>query len=243
MVERERNKFVRFLDLKWADINCDLHLHTSRTDGKAGPKAIIKYAIERGLRRIAFTEHVRRDTKWFHEFTAELCKEREIHPQIEVLIGCEAKAIDRQGSLDATEEIINECDIVLGCVHRFPDGTGAYTDFSTLSQEQMAQIEFELTLGLLEAAPIDVLAHPGGMYFRRYSTDIPRDIMRTILRKSLERKIAVEVNTSYLGDFASFLSLCAEINPYVSIGSDMHSLEQLGECRDRLRKYGIGVEE
>jgi putative hydrolase len=241
MVGKKKYNFVRFLDLKWEDINCDLHLHTSRTDGKATIKEIIQYAIERGLRRIAFTEHVRRDSKWFHEFVAEVRKEQECYQQIEVLIGCEAKVIDRQGSLDVTEEITNECDIILGSVHRFPNAMGAYVDFSTLTPEQMEQIEYELTLELLEVSSIDVLAHPGSMYFRQYSTDISSKIMRSILKKSLKRQIAVEINTSYLSNLPAFLRLCAEINPYVSIGSDMHSLEQLGECRDRLRAYGIGV--
>ena len=113
---------------------------------------------------------------------------------------------------------------------------GGYIDFSTLSQERFAQIELELTLGLLESAPIDVLAHPGSMYFRQYA-DLPSDMMREILEKSLERGIAVEINTSNLGDFAAFIRLCAEVNPYVSIGSDVHRLEALGECRDRLRAH------
>ena len=67
MGENKKNNFVRFLDLKWADINCDLHLHTSRTDGKADIKTIIQHALKRGLRRVAFSEHVRRDTEWFHD--------------------------------------------------------------------------------------------------------------------------------------------------------------------------------
>jgi putative hydrolase len=236
----ENHQFDRFLNLKWADTNCDLHLHTSRTDGRADIGAIMRRAVGQGLSRIAFTEHVRRDTTWFQEFAHEVRAGREAYPNLEVLVGCEAKALDMRGSLDATDEILAECDIVLGSVHRFPDTEGGYLDFSALSQEQFAHIEFELALGLLEAAPIDVLAHPGGMHFRWHS-DLPSDIMREILRKSLDRGIAVEINSSNLGDFDAFLRLCAEVNPYVSIGSDMHRLEELGECRDRLRAQAKGV--
>ena len=96
MDKRKKHKFVRFLDLKWVDINCDMHLHTSRTDGKVGPTAIMQYAVERGLGKIAFTEHVRRDTNWFHEFAAELWEVRETYPEIEVLIGCETKDVTGQ---------------------------------------------------------------------------------------------------------------------------------------------------
>ncbi|MCK4598783.1 PHP domain-containing protein [Candidatus Bipolaricaulota bacterium] len=239
MSTHKKQMFARFLDLKWPDINCDMHLHTTRTDGKADIKDVMHYAVERGLSRIAFTEHVRRDTQWFQEFTRQVRAEQKAYPQLEVLVGCEAKALDTEGLLDATDKILAECDIVLGSVHRFPDGRGGYIGFSSLSQEHFAQIEFELAVGLLGAAPIDVLAHPGGMYFRRY-TDFPSAMMREILKQSLERGIAVEINTSYIQNLPGFLRLCVEINPYVSIGSDMHRLEQLGECRDRLHAHGVG---
>jgi putative hydrolase len=237
MSTKKKHRFARFRNLKWADINCDLHVHTSRTDGRADIRSVMHHAVQRGLSRIAFTEHVRRDTTWFPEFARQVRAEREAYPQLEVLVGCEAKALDTRGSLDATDEILAECDIVLGSVHRFPNGQGGYIDFSTLSQEQFARIEFELALGLLESAPIDVLAHPGGMYFRRYA-DFPPDMMREILKKSLERGIAVEINTPNLGDIVAFLRLCTEVNPYVSIGSDMHRLEELGGSRNCLRAHG-----
>ena len=53
-------------------------------------------------------------------------------------------------------------------------------------------------------------------------------------QRSLERNIALEINSSYLRDVPAFLKLGAEINPYVSIGSDVHGLEELGRCRDLL---------
>jgi len=218
-----------------------MHMHTNRTDGEASISAIMSRAVEQGLSCVAFTEHVRRDTKWFLEFAGEVRTTQESYPQLEVLVGCEAKALNKRGLLDATNEILAECDIVLGSVHRFPDGQGGYIDFSTLSQEKLAQMEYELALGLLDAAPIDVLAHPGGMYFRQYAADFPTALMCQLLEKSLEREIAIEISSSYLRDFGTFLQLCAEVNPYVSIGSDMHRLKKLGDCRNQLLSHGVGA--
>jgi len=240
MEKYEKREFVRFHDLRWIDINCDLHLHTDKTDGRAGVRKIIQYAKERGLKKIAFTEHVRRGTEWFDEFIDEIQEERVIFPMLEILVGCETKALDKQGSVDVTEEIMRKCDIVLGSVHRFPNGTGDYMDFSRLSKKVMAQTELELSLGLLKNSCIDVLAHPGGMCFRQFCSDFPQDMMREILKSSLGKNIAIEINSSYLGDFGAFVALCDEINPYVSIGSDVHYLDQMGECRDRLIAHGIG---
>ena len=58
--------------------------------------------------------------------------------------------------------------------------------------------------------------------------------------EALKSETAVEINSSYLVDPEGFLRLCAEINPIVSIGSDVHKLEEMGRCRDMLRARGIG---
>ena len=58
-----------------------------------------------------------------------------------------------------------------------------------------------------------------------------------MLEASLKREIAIEINSSYLIDFEGFLNLCSEINPFVSIGSDVHRLEEVGKCRDILNQY------
>ncbi|MDJ0795924.1 MAG: PHP domain-containing protein [Calothrix sp. MO_167.B12] len=237
---KQRYQFRRFLDLHWSDINCDLHMHTSRTDGKAGVSEILQLSVQQGLSCVAFTEHVRKDTKWFPEFIQEVRSEAEAYPQLQVLIGCEAKALDATGGFDVSEEILAKCDLVLGSVHRFPNYQGGYLNVSHLTPEEFAQIEFELALGLLKFAPIDVLAHPGGMYSKRHG-EFPTKLMRELMEVSLERQLAIEINTSYLRNLPNFLDLCTEVNPYVSIGSDVHRLKQLANCRDQLHRLGVGV--
>jgi putative hydrolase len=238
-VTRSKIMFKRFLDLQTADINCDLHMHTTQTDGQAEMQAVIEQSIAVGLSCIAFTEHVRRDTGWFGQFVADIRHFRTQYPQLQLLIGCEAKALDPAGGFDASPELLAECDLVLGSVHRFPDRRGGFLDFAKLTPAATAAIEFELAMGLLEAAPIDVLAHPGGMYARRYG-DFPHELMGQLMEKSIAQGIAIEISPAYLPDFAAFLGLCREINPYVSIGSDMHKLADVGRCRDLLRAQGVG---
>jgi putative hydrolase len=233
-------QFRRFLDLQWSDINCDLHMHTTQTDGKATVSDILQLSVQQGLGCVAFTEHVRKDTIWFPEFAQEVRSHAEAYFQMEVLLGCEAKALDTNGGLDVSEEILAKCDLVLGSVHRFPNGEGGYINVSGLTPEKFAQIEFELALGLLKFAPIDVLAHPGGMYSRLHD-EFPAELMRELMKVSLERGIAIEINSYYIRNLPNFVELCAEINPYVSIGSDVHRLEQLANCRDQLYQLGVGA--
>lgn len=233
-----RNYVKRFRELGWVDVNCDLHMHTNQTDGQAAIDEILATAVEKGLTRVAFTEHVRKETEWFADFAVRVREAAERYPGLTVLVGCEAKALDAHGNLDASQEILQECDIVLGSVHRFPDGQGGFVPFDALDLAEMAQVEFELARGLLRAAPIDVLAHPGGMYSRRHGP-FPEELMRQLMIESLVRGIAVEINSSYLPDLPAFLHLCTEVNPFVSVGSDMHALNHVGRCRDMLLAEGI----
>lgn len=228
----KRISFPRFRDLAASDLQCDLHVHTHRTDGEAGVDAILRAAAERKLDRIAFTEHVRRGSSWFGEFAREVRDKARAYPQVEVLVGCETKALDASGNLDASDAILADCDIVLGSVHRFSDGEGGFIDTSPLTAEEFAQLECAWALGLLQSDRIDVLAHPGGMHARRHGSDLPVDLLRRIVATSVERRIAVEVNTSYVQDLDRLLNVFDELDPFVSIASDMHQLGRLGHCRD-----------
>jgi putative hydrolase len=230
-----------FSDLSYIDINVDLHLHTNWTDGEASIEAILGHGASADLRQIAFTEHVRMDTDWYQDFAAAVRAAAILQPDIEVFLGCEAKALDTLGGFDASEAILRQCDVVLGSVHRFPDGNGGFLSFSSLSQDQFAEIEFALACGLIDGAPIDVLAHPGGMYSRRFGIDLPAPLMRALMERSNARGIAIEVNSAYLKDIDAFLRLCADVNPIISIGSDMHRLNDLGQCRNALVSRGIAT--
>ncbi len=229
--------FAHFRDLDRSALNVEYQVHTSQTDGEATIEQLLASARQRKLSALAFTEHVRRDTSWFGTFARAVRTAAQAYPDLTVYVGCEAKALDTAGSLDASETILAECDVVLGSVHRFPDGRGRYLDPGALAADACAEREFALALGLVKAAPIDVLAHPGGMSLRQHGS-FPEPLFRRLMEAARERGVAVEINSSYLRDVPAFLRLCAEVNPLVSIGSDVHRLEELGRCRDLL--LGLG---
>jgi len=230
-------KFSRFGDLTEKELNRDLHVHTIQTDGHDTIPALITEAGRRGLLEIAFTEHVRKNSLWYADFAREVRRQAREAP-LSVYVGLEAKAMDTEGTLDASDEMLQECDLVLGSVHRFPDGKGGVISAGSLPFEEAARIEFALSMGLLKFAPIHVLAHPGGMCQRSFGS-FPEALFRTLIDESFERRIAIEINSSYLVDFRGFIRLCRELNPYVSVGSDVHQLSDLGNCRDRLQELAI----
>ncbi|WP_331376212.1 PHP domain-containing protein [Sinorhizobium chiapasense] len=231
--------FRRFRELDHAHLNVELQVHTTWTDGQATVLEILSTVKERGLGAVAFTEHVRKDTPWFLEFKNEVVTFARGFEGLHVYVGCETKAMDDNGRLDVSQQVLDACDIVLGVVHRLPDGRGGYLDFKQLSFERTAEIEFQLSIGMIRNAPIDVLGHPGGMSLRRHGR-FPEAYFREMMTAALERQIAIEINSSYLVDMPAFLHLCEEVNPFVSIGSDAHRLSELGHCRDQLLELGVG---
>ena len=91
----------RLANLTPQDVAWDCQMHTSWTDGAASVEEMIGAAVRKGLKGIAITEHVRSDTTWFPEFRQAVEQAREQYP-IPVLIGIEAKAVDFEGTIDAS---------------------------------------------------------------------------------------------------------------------------------------------
>jgi putative hydrolase len=232
--------FCRFSELSAATVNVEYQLHTTWTDGKASSREMLMAGRARSLGALAYTEHVRRDTDWFGAFVDEIRTLAEEQSGMDIFVGSETKAMNESGELDISPEVLAASDIVLGVVHRFPAQDGSYLDFRDLSAEEIAEIEFRLSMGMIRNAPIDVLGHPGGMYQRRHGA-FPAHLLREMMLATRTRGIAIEINTSYLVDLPGFIALCAEIDPIVSIGSDAHRPEEMAQCRDRLLQMGIGV--
>src|SRR5690606_34938047 len=114
-------------------------IHTVQTDGEATVDDILMLAHERVIGELAFTEHVRRDTDWFQNFASDVRQRAGNFPDLKVYVGCESKALDVNGTLDVSSSILEASDIVLGSVHRSPDGDGGYLDFKALSPELFAE--------------------------------------------------------------------------------------------------------
>ena len=230
--------FARFSDLTRALVNRDLQVHTSATDGQGTIEELISLAAARALGEIAFTEHVRKSSTYFDRFADAVCRARE-SASVNVWLGIETKAEDDAGTLDVSPSTLARTELVLGSVHRFPIQGGNFKAASEFPYAEAVQREMALALGLLRHGPIHVLAHPGGMCQRAFG-QFPAECFEELMRASLARGIAIEINTAYTQDLDGFLALCRKINPFISIGSDVHRPEELGTCRDALWARGIG---
>lgn len=231
---RGRIQFCRFSELRGRFVNRDLHLHTSRTDGKNTIVEMVAAARGCGLSEIAITDHVRRSSEWFADHARDI--RAQSSADLAVAVGLETKILDARGSLDATTAMLAEADIVLGSVHRFPDGSGGLLEFTTLTPHEIIETEMSMALTLVRSSAIDVLAHPGGMSQRWVGT-FPEAHYRVLLEEAKQRAVAVELSSSYITDLRSFMALCREVDPLVSVGSDAHRVADVGRCRDLVVEF------
>lgn len=216
----------------------DFHVHTRFTDGTASIEAMVMSAFSKGLRAIAITEHVRSSSNWLHRFWAEVDQTRASINDPIVYHGIEAKALDFDGTLDATPEMLKRAELVLGAVHRYPDGRGGTCDWARLSPDEAAEIEFRAALGLAHNPKVDVLAHPGGVYERKFGP-FPRPYLEEIVATATLHSVAIEINARYCHDIPGLLALCRQYGALVSLGSDAHSPSDVGFIVTRLREHGL----
>lgn len=231
-------KFKKFNDLKIEDINFNFHIHTNQTDGLSSPEEIVKEAIKLKLKAIAFTEHVNKNSNWFDDFKTRISILKKKNKKIKIFFGIESKAEDFNGNLDATKKMITNSDIVIGVVHRYPDknrGLLSLNQIKDLGPEKSAEIEFKLARGLLNNKDIDILGHPFGIY-SMFFTKLPKEYLEELFKESLKKKIAIEINTKYIIEKKLLFKLLEKINPYISIGSDVHHKKELTKSFDVIKK-------
>jgi putative hydrolase len=234
----DRPTFRHFNDFPPEEVNFDFHMHTTQTDGKNTAEEMIAAASELGLAAIAFSEHVNRSSSWYPEFVAHVGTLRASAP-IRVYIGIEAKPLDFEGTIDASVQILDAAELIVGSVHRFPDGNGGLIPMAqvpSLGADKAIEIELGLALGLIRnpASRMDVLGHPMGISTKNFG-GFPERAMRTLMMTCREHGVAFEISTKYCTDLGRLVGLLRETNPLVSVGSDAHEKGDIGRSFAQLK--------
>jgi putative hydrolase len=205
----------------------DTHMHTTFSDGRDTVDSMLAAAAARGLTHVALTDHVRRSSDWFPRYVEEVRHAALAHPELTVYVGFEAKVLDFEGTLDATEEMIAQADFVLGSVHRYPDGKGGMRDFEDLAAEEAQQLELGAALGLIGNPRVSAIGHPGGTYSRRFGP-FPEELRRQLLEAARRHGKPLEVSAKYEPAVARALALHREHGTALTLGSDAHAAVEVG---------------
>ena len=208
------------------DIRGDLHMHTRYSDGKNGIEEMAKAAKELGYDYIAITDHSQRLTvaKGLDEKRAleEIEQIRQIDEKIDgitILAGMEVDILE-DGSLDMSDEVLSQLDVVLVAVHY---------KFNLSKEQQTRRI-----LKAFENPYVNILAHPTG---RMIGVREPIALdMETILAKAKEYNIHMEINAQPerldLTDIHA--KMAKEMGVKMAINTDSHNLFSL-----HYMEYGV----
>ena len=212
--------------IKLADIRGDLQMHTTASDGRNSIQEMGEAAKKLGYEYIALTDHSKAVTVANGmDDKRTLAQIKKIHAAqervtgIRLLAGIEVDIL-KNGSLDLSNEVLAQLDVVVASIH----------SFMNLDREAMT----DRILAAIENPYTQILAHPTGRLLLRresFTYDIEE-----VLEAAKKNGVAVECNA--YPDRLDFndvhLRMARERGVKVVISTDAHSTAHF-----RMMKYGV----
>ncbi len=188
----------------------DMHLHTSKSDGRDGLHNVVEAAEAKGLDLIAITDHGPGHGSGITEQQAlETKKEAELlqpNYHVRILAGIEAEILSTGEVLLDTREGL---DIVLASYHGAPS----------------VEVYYEAVMRAVTDPRVDVLAHHawivGGFSPHTKYEDRLVEVMAT-------HGVAIEINSKHALPSWDFLQKCRQKGVKYTIGSDAHKAADIG---------------
>jgi DNA polymerase (family 10) len=211
-----------------SDLRGDLHMHTSRSDGRHSLAEMVRAARERGYAYVAITEHSQAlamaggfDEARVERSVAEIEAVRREVPGIEVLHGIEVDILG-DGALDLDDSALDRLDWVVASLH-----------------SRLAQPPAEATarvLRALEHPAVCALGHPTGRMIGTRPAS-PFD-MEQVVARAAELGVALEINSQpdRLDLSDAHARLAKAKGATLVVDSDAHSTATLD-----LVRYGVFV--
>ncbi|MGI6737600.1 MAG: PHP domain-containing protein [Anaerovoracaceae bacterium] len=222
----------------------DLHTHTIYSRHHHGRGTIeenVRAAVQKGLQRIAITDHgpghlfygVRRQA--LPEMRAEIDRLQKRYPQIEILLGVEANICHDGRHLDLGEEERQYLDLVLAGYHygiRHGDCLANWLwqhriGRTTSREERLRERNTEMTIAALRENQIAVLTHPGDKG--------PLDIA-AVAKVCAERQVLMEISTHHPHLTREEIEIAMREDVRFIISSDAHRPADVGTWKEGLER-------
>ena len=228
----EAGKLPKLIEV--SDVQGDLHMHTTASDGKGSIREMAEAAKARGLKYIAITDHSKRvsmanglDATRLREHWKEIRKVREQVSGIEILCGVECDILE-DATMDLDDEVLSEADWVIAVLHY-----------------GLKQPREQIMLRLLNAIRnpnVDAIGHPTG---RMLTNRPPADIdFTTFFKAAADHGVLLEINASPerldLDDIQAAAAKSHGIP--IIIDTDSHSTNGFNSLRygvDQARRAGL----
>ena len=217
-----------------ADIQGDLHMHTTASDGKGTIREMAEAARARGLKYIAITDHSKRvsmanglDATRLREHWNEIRKVREEISGIEILCGIECDILE-DATLDLDDQVLSEADWVIAVLH--------------YGLKQPREQIMQRLLNAIRNPNVDAIGHPTGRILsNRPAADID---FTTFFKAAADHGVLLEINASPERlDLDDIQAAAARSNGIqIIIDTDSHSTNGFNALRygvDQARRAGL----
>jgi DNA polymerase (family 10) len=201
------------------DIQGDLHMHTTWSDGAFSIEEMVQAAIARGYNYIAVTDHSQ-----YLKVANGLTKERllqqgeeirrinEKYPNFTILRGIEMDILP-DATLDFDDEVLKQLDFVIGAIH------------SSFSQDRETIMKRLRTA--IENNHVNMIAHPTGRLIgRREGYDVDTELLIQ-LAKETDTVLELNANPHRLDLSAELLKKAQDAGVKIAINTDAHQLDML----------------
>ncbi|PFK34197.1 DNA polymerase/3'-5' exonuclease PolX [Bacillus cereus] len=205
--------------IQFSDIQGDLHMHTTWSDGAFSIEEMVQACRARGYKFMAITDHSQY-LKVANGLTKERLREQgkeierinEKYPDITILRGIEMDILP-DATLDFDDEVLAELDYVIGAIH------------SSFSQDRETIMKRLRTA--IENKHVTMIAHPTGRLLgRREGYDVDTDLLIE-LAKETDTVLELNANPNRLDLSAKLLKQAQDAGVKVAINTDAHTLEML----------------
>ncbi len=223
---------------------CDFHVHTrysacARAEMRL--KEIVEVCEQIGIKYLGITDHVDLGTdKQILQYVKE--EIRAIHTSVQVYLGCEVEIVEigkhALGSDGSSTRSEYGLDFVAAAANHFHSSEVAQPKDRSLRGIARHFLEMFSYASTLEF--VDVIAHPLVVYPHTFDpaclTFLEDSELMEAISLAKENHIAMEISPrvlmSYQIDFSiRFYRLCKKAGLKFSIGSDAHSLSNVGNAR------------
>jgi putative hydrolase len=197
-------------------IIADLHVHTVASGHAADTiRDVCRSAEQRGLDGIAITDHgpgvPGGANKIYFRTLSRLT--RGIKTRLRIITGIEEDIKNRKGELMISPEFLKNIEIIMAGCHPF-----------TWIADQSVSVRTDALINAIVRNNIQVVTHPIGS---GYELDL-----NAVMDACLSSNVALEFNASKVNDtneYLRFLESCAQKGISITVGSDAHVAEEVGD--------------
>jgi DNA polymerase (family 10) len=210
------------------DIQSDLHVHSTWSDGKNSIAEMAEAGIQRGLSFLSICDHSPfllskyTDASYFYNQADEIDRvNKELNGRFAILKGVEVDILP-DGTLDLPEELLARMDLVVASMH--------------VQLDQPREIATARLIHAIENPYVNIIGHPGGRIYPMLDV-IDLDWER-VYRAAAYNQVALEINShkSHPIFDDKKARAAADLGVHIALNSDSHNTSMMANSR-----FGIAL--